>query len=396
LIDDGYASPSVDRSESIELVQTSHMKIILLDGLNYYTRTQMSQKSHWDLESFVKRVEKIVEAFRNSEYDLRVFIDATRLTPEAQNKQTSRTTRRIIKEDYDYPPFKETLLGDAFKLLDIPVYYSFEADNDDTIAAYAQKYNASVLSQDQDFFRYIDRTFHIYDDYTIKKGRVKLKNATERQKEGKRISKRKILEPPVTCATMPFFAWSAKQYRIFTSPTPLLKLLGNPFMETRCLRQALYAQYQIVSVTEVIPIWSNDNVEWSTEVVYPDVKHLHLLAEPELALRTILAKYMIRPNHVDDKEWSHHLFGVYSTVYECTAASTSTSLLSLLRPLAIQHMKNRDPEVFHYECIDCSTPLQVIETDEFYQRIKHSKTRRCKRCHWRFKRSKLTPLAEVS
>jgi hypothetical protein len=372
------------------------MKTILLDGLNYYTRTQMSQKSHWDLENFINRVEQIVHAFRNSDYDLRVFIDATRLTSEAQNKQTTRTARRIVKEDYEYPPFKETLLGDAFKLFGVPVYYSFEADNDDTIAAYAQKYNASVLSQDQDFFRYLDRNFHIYDDYTIRKGCVKLQNATERIKEGKRISKRKILEPPATCATMPFFALAARQFRIFTSPSPLLKQLGNPFVETRCLRQALYSQYGIVSVTEVIPIWSDGNVQWLSEVVYPDAKHIHLLTEPELAMRTILAKYLLRPHGIDNKVWSHHLFGVYSTLYECTAAFTSTSLLSLLRPLALEHMKNRDPDVFHYECLDCRTALQVIETDVMYQRIKHSKTRRCKRCHWKFKRSKLNPLAEQS
>jgi predicted nuclease of predicted toxin-antitoxin system len=45
------------------------------------------------------------------------------------------------------------MLGDAFRAAGADVRYSLEADNDDTMAAYAQLDSAHVLSKDKDFFR---------------------------------------------------------------------------------------------------------------------------------------------------------------------------------------------------------------------------------------------------
>jgi predicted nuclease of predicted toxin-antitoxin system len=56
-----------------------------------------------------------------------------------------------------------------FKACDIKVHYS-EVDNDDTIASYAQKNGACVISGDKDYYRYLGGTFKIYSDYEIING----------------------------------------------------------------------------------------------------------------------------------------------------------------------------------------------------------------------------------
>jgi|LauGreDrversion4_2_1035121.scaffolds.fasta_scaffold288614_1 hypothetical protein len=60
-----------------------------------------------------------------------------------------------------------------FRAVGIKVYYS-EVDNDDTIAAYAEKNHAHVLSGDKDYFRYYEARFPIYSDYEIKNGFIEL------------------------------------------------------------------------------------------------------------------------------------------------------------------------------------------------------------------------------
>jgi len=63
------------------------------------------------------------------------------------------------------------LYGDMFKDLNITVHYS-EVDNDDTIAAFAERDNAVVLSGDKDYYRYANCKFGIYSDFEIIKGRL--------------------------------------------------------------------------------------------------------------------------------------------------------------------------------------------------------------------------------
>ena len=66
-----------------------------------------------------------------------------------------------------------TLIGDMFANCGVPIHYS-EVDNDDTIAAYAQKDNACILSGDRDFNRYIGSTFTVYREFEINKGILNL------------------------------------------------------------------------------------------------------------------------------------------------------------------------------------------------------------------------------
>jgi predicted nucleic acid-binding protein len=77
----------------------------------------------------------------------------------------------VKKCKLDVPNGLAIIYGDMWKALKIKLHYS-EVDNDDTLAAYAQKHKASVLSGDKDFYRYRDGTFPIYSDYEIVMGRL--------------------------------------------------------------------------------------------------------------------------------------------------------------------------------------------------------------------------------
>jgi hypothetical protein len=57
------------------------------------------------------------------------------------------------------------------------VHYS-RIDNDDTLASYADRDNAGILSRDRDFFRYSYKNdIQVYFDYHLKDGKIFLKKA---------------------------------------------------------------------------------------------------------------------------------------------------------------------------------------------------------------------------
>jgi hypothetical protein len=67
------------------------------------------------------------------------------------------------------------LLGEMFTAAGAEVRYSMEADNDDTIASYAQLGGAAVLSRDRDFFRYDGSTFPLFFTFEVTNGDLNLK-----------------------------------------------------------------------------------------------------------------------------------------------------------------------------------------------------------------------------
>jgi len=106
-----------------------------------------------------------------------------------------------------------------------------EADNDDTLASYAQHDEASVLSQDKDFLRYKNSTFAIYKDFQIRKGSLKL----IKQEGERKASWRDIEKPPLTGQCNPYRDCIEDQTYVRGSPSPLVKL-GNLHIHVRPLR----------------------------------------------------------------------------------------------------------------------------------------------------------------
>jgi len=83
-------------------------------------------------------------------------------------KWRKRREQQLKKEEVNVPTCCATLLGDIWRSFGVPVFYS-EADNDDTMAAYAEEYGAHILSQDKDFYRYVEARFTVWADYEITK-----------------------------------------------------------------------------------------------------------------------------------------------------------------------------------------------------------------------------------
>ena len=78
-----------------------------------------------------------------------------------------RRKERDIEKAHRFVPYCfQTFIGEAFQKAGVEVHYSVE-DNDDTLATYAHEYNALVMSNDKDFFRYDPKVPGIIMDYEM-------------------------------------------------------------------------------------------------------------------------------------------------------------------------------------------------------------------------------------
>ena len=218
-------------------------KKLFVDILNYggYFFTQGG--CHWEVESALSKVEEFVKASKNSGYEMEVFIDAGIETEEAILKWRTRREMEVSKGERNMPQAMNVLLGEMFALQGIKVHYS-TVDNDDTIVAFAVCYDGDIVSRDSDFMFYDKMPYRLYDQFLIKNGKLILTERTSGYRE-KEI--RTVIEPPPP--TMDKFPGLV---RVFThqeylrgTPSPLVKLHGNPHMKIVPLRQALYARLDI-------------------------------------------------------------------------------------------------------------------------------------------------------
>jgi hypothetical protein len=90
-------------------------------------------------------VECFVKAAQKSGYILEIFIHAAIETDETMSKWISRREDEIMQCEKKMPHGLNILIGEFFKKFNITVHYS-TIDNDDTLAAFANFYNASILS----------------------------------------------------------------------------------------------------------------------------------------------------------------------------------------------------------------------------------------------------------
>ena len=118
-----------------------------------------------------------------------------------------------------------------FRRCNVPVVYSKEADNDDTIAFHAHADGAAILSGDGDFFRYKDASYTVWADFDrtlIHQGRLVLRPHSNENKR-KNTSVRELGPPPAVYSEVGFsFLNVFSVYRI-GAPSPLVRLMGvNP------------------------------------------------------------------------------------------------------------------------------------------------------------------------
>lgn len=84
-----------------------------------------------------------------------------------------------MKEKETMLPCAETLLQDAFKTFGVDVVFSVDSDNDDALAAHANADGASILSSDNDYFRYRNTNYKIYSSFNIVGGELVLTEAVQ-------------------------------------------------------------------------------------------------------------------------------------------------------------------------------------------------------------------------
>ena len=297
----------------------------------------------------------VAAAYATGIDDLVAFIDAGSVTAEAQNKWRSRREREVRMGERSVPHAWSTLLGDMFRRAGVDVYYSLEADNDDTLAAYADANDADVLSADQDFFRYEGHRYRVFRKFVVRRGRLILIPAEFNAARHMEIQRRALLLDPLPecmrvpeTATAPFIPDLIRDhyYRRGT-PSPLTRALGfNPHQRARPLRRALYQQLFVsgIVIHEEMPAWDPEaeDVVWLTAAVegWPDHSaagdswYTYLHGDPFRAFECLFpleARGGEPPVvGVAPSVWAQHCFACRTVVYEVCAAATGRELFSLL------------------------------------------------------------------
>lgn len=166
-------------------------------------------------------------------------------------------------------------------------------DNDDTLAAYAEKNGAAILSRDRDFFRYRNHTYKIYWKYKIYRegkgyGSKPFLNLFESSPDPHRAVEPRdlILEPlPPTISEANY---PLKYKKGITgrsrrgNPSAITRFTGNLQVLLRPLRSAMFSLIiddPSQPIQEIMPDWDfeTDSVKWVEESMIPDNKLAYLL-----------------------------------------------------------------------------------------------------------------------
>jgi len=164
-----------------------------VDILNFGYKFFKRGTNHWGILRSQRKVDKFVDDLERNGWTLIGFIDQGMRTREAIMKWTKRREVELLKGERNVPQGFNVVLGEMFKNKGITVHYSDEEDNDDTIAAFALRDNACIMSGDKDFYRY-NAKFDIFKDFERgPRGSIKL---IRLEPPAEPRSRRKVIVPP--------------------------------------------------------------------------------------------------------------------------------------------------------------------------------------------------------
>ena len=127
-----------------------------MDVMNFgdYFLRRMNKEKMWEKEIIRgrKKVKAFVRAAKRGNIEVIGFVDKSVSTAEAHKKWRTRRRKELNAGKILMIPNMASLIGSLFKEQGIIIHYS-TIDCDDTIAAFAYRLGADVLSQDNDFFR---------------------------------------------------------------------------------------------------------------------------------------------------------------------------------------------------------------------------------------------------
>jgi len=319
----------------VERGRSNKKRIVCMDVLNFGTTflglMTKKKKKLWRNEIIRgrKKVKAFVKAANRADIEIIGFIDKSVSTAEAIKKWKTRRKKELNAGKMLVIPDFSSLIGSLFKEQGITIHYS-TIDCDDTIAAFAYRLGADVLSQDNDFFRYFTSSsekrppYNVFSMFHINKGVLKL--IPHPNNCNKSISKREILSTLPATMSSPYFLEKPNQHLVDMSKCPsawmnvshqyirgcgtnLPKIFENPHLAIRPLRQALYWHIGVERVMEVLAVW-NDHTkepEFQETVVMSDSRMANLLFKPAEAME-VLFKDQQKPKDCSEVEWRNQLF----------------------------------------------------------------------------------------
>mmetsp|Transcript_2305 Transcript_2305/g.3481 ORF Transcript_2305/g.3481 Transcript_2305/m.3481 type:complete len:434 (-) Transcript_2305:42-1343(-) len=308
------------------MLKLQKQKVLYMDAANF-SASFFPMWRRWDLNQASMYAQRFCSACKNSGYKVVAFFDQNMLTTEAQKKWRKRREREVRRGERTVPQGCLRLVGDMLAENGMAIRYSVEADNDDTVASWAQHDGASVLSGDNDFLRYRNATYTLYSDFSIKKRKlVLLKQVGVRKSSWRDI----IVPPPETGSCNPFRDCVEQGTYLRGSPSPLAEL-GNIHIRIRPLRAALYHSLGLDSVEEEFPVRDyNKQCVWDKKAVKPNESCAELLLSPETAVEQFSFD---RPNNSKNEDWYKHQFALRAIIAEICCTYSGHTLLETLRPL---------------------------------------------------------------
>jgi len=330
---------------------------IYMDGLNfgdYFFNTI----DHWDLNYLIYKVNYFISILTRNGYKLEVFMDGNNVSPECNEVYKKRVEERILKMEYKWPHACGILLANAFSENNIPVHWSVDADNDDTIATYAFMDGAAILSRDKDFLCYF-ADLKIFSKFEIdeKRNLVYFTRQTKMTKDHKfhwklREIKRKILtKKPKTESnySMISFLGLEKNYLLGGYPNAIPYFSINPYKIINELRKALYFAWGLKEIVkEEFPEYNKETktIEWTIQEIDPlsyDPLFLELLGNPEKALVYFEDNYRFDKNEFKftKAQWNNYLNGFFSSILKLNCFYNNQSLMRILlkfKDLAIDYL----------------------------------------------------------
>jgi len=298
---------------------------LYVDAFNFLESFNLACENR-DLNVSQGLVKKFIDAAKNSNYEIKVFLDSGLGSKEANGKWRRRREAEVRKEYRNIGQGTVIYLGDMFRKYGIPVYYSpMGYDNDTCIASYAQRDHADILSNDADFFRYHDSShrrhnYMVYGKFSITDDNTLLLKRKYFNRNNRKQSLY-FIDPPVMLLKHPGFVdvLGNKKYSRGVC-TSLNKALGNPHKNLTILRQVIYSKLGVDSeITEIWPEWDEkiNDVIWFKQEVKKSEEHESLLKEnQDNIFNTIFEDKIKRPNNIPDWKWNNHLMDLRASLYE--------------------------------------------------------------------------------
>jgi len=333
-------------------------RIVCMDVLNFgtYFFGLMEENTMWENEIIRGRqkAKAFVQAANNGNIEIMGFVDQPVVyTAEAIKKWKTKRKKELKAGKMPGIPHMSSLIGSLFEEQGITIHYS-TIDCDDTIAAFAYRLGADVLSQNNDFLRYSPPwysspssvmlpPYKVFSQFHVEQGVLKLIPHPNNCK--KSLSKRETLSTLPPTISSCYFLVKPNQHLVGVLKCPsawdkvpplyirgcgtnLPKKFENPHLTLRPLRQALYWHFGVERVMEVLAVWNHNTKEpqFQETVVLADSMMADLLYKPAEAVK-VLFKDQKKPKDCSEEAWSNQLFAqIVFTADICSWLSCKTAL----------------------------------------------------------------------